>query len=639
MSDLRPRHRRVKRLSAKGTASIAVITVLLIIMAPQLALKTQASETPVSTEVLTLSFDNVSETLKHLDNTSEVYDGGTISGDVGASVLNGYLVFYGNNTGATSSTGYDEPIVVVKGYNETNGASSYAIMPYNYTVEVEFMTPSDPGHGNFFILPRYHDVDNKYEIAVDMDYGNIVFNRVRNGTWEELAVVQVGTLDKDVWYRLHVDVLWEYDPEYNAYVNHFHVELYNGSTLIKEVDFEDNDTTLELDPDHYYGLAFLGFTIDSEFRVYMDNLSIEANMLQLGEEPSESSVSPWGGSDLDVESFYAESSGSIMFLKLQLASAIGAGSQTEYWIIQLDVDKDSRASESGWQPDYSIIAQLASDGSAQANLFDSAGNWLGGLHILGGGIGYDYLVVEVNETLLSGLGNSLYLYAYTQNGTSVCDGFPRDDTGGSSVGDYLIWYLTRPSPASSWTTETDPPGDIGSEYPQYLDIVDIGSAFDTENLYLAVNVSGQLPWYGGSASGLLRIYVDADDNSSTGYQVGGIGADYMVEYVIGFSPRLWKYSGNGTSWNWTFVAREDYLYNPGGSTALEVLLPKGDFEDPPLSDNVQLVAQTGQDSSIVDTTEALPAPVPEPWFAVAGALALLALAALRARRGWRRTAF
>ncbi len=49
------------------------------------------------------------------------------------------------------------------------------------------------------------------------------------------------------------------------------------------------------------------------------------------------------------------------------------------------------------------------------------------------------------------------------------------------------------------------------------------------------------------------IYLDTDDNSMTGYQVGSIGAEYLLEGRF-----LWKYTGNGEDWSWEKITEVEY---------------------------------------------------------------------------------
>lgn len=45
-----------------------------------------------------------------------------------------------------------------------------------------------------------------------------------------------------------------------------------------------------------------------------------------------------------------------------------------------------------------------------------------------------------------------------------------------------------------------------------------------------------------------QVFIDKDQNSSTGFQYRGIGAEYLVE-----NNRLYYYSGNGATWSWTYI--------------------------------------------------------------------------------------
>lgn len=54
--------------------------------------------------------------------------------------------------------------------------------------------------------------------------------------------------------------------------------------------------------------------------------------------------------------------------------------------------------------------------------------------------------------------------------------------------------------------------------------------------------------YQGTPS-FVRVYIDSDEKPGTGFPVGGIGADYLIEN--GF---LYRYSGSAGSWGWTEIA-------------------------------------------------------------------------------------
>lgn len=47
-----------------------------------------------------------------------------------------------------------------------------------------------------------------------------------------------------------------------------------------------------------------------------------------------------------------------------------------------------------------------------------------------------------------------------------------------------------------------------------------------------------------------RVYIDADRMAGTGFRIGGIGADFLIE-----NTRLYRYTGSGSSWSWSLAAR------------------------------------------------------------------------------------
>jgi hypothetical protein len=54
--------------------------------------------------------------------------------------------------------------------------------------------------------------------------------------------------------------------------------------------------------------------------------------------------------------------------------------------------------------------------------------------------------------------------------------------------------------------------------------------------------------YQGSTPSFVRVYVDSDDKTTTGYPIGTIGADYLIE-----NGNLYRYTGTGGSWAWALV--------------------------------------------------------------------------------------
>lgn len=59
---------------------------------------------------------------------------------------------------------------------------------------------------------------------------------------------------------------------------------------------------------------------------------------------------------------------------------------------------------------------------------------------------------------------------------------------------------------------------------------------DASNVYYSFQYSGTWNYY--------QVFIDTDHNSSTGFAIGGIGADYLVE-----SNKLYQHGGGGWNWN------------------------------------------------------------------------------------------
>jgi len=360
---------------------MSIIIFLLIILLKYYRIDAQYN---VSIEIFSINFSDKDEFKKHFDNTTECYDGGT-KGNVGGYVdeNNDWYVFYGDN-GAGEPDGADEPTIVVQGYCEADGTNSYAVFPYNYIVEAKFYCPSSPGHGNFYILPRYHTVQNKYEVVADVEWNNLVFNKMVGNSWSNIKITPLGfTLQTDHWYKMTVEVKWEYNGAQGKYMNHIVAtisDLSNPSNTKSDEIWDDS-----LTPDNYNGLAFLGFDYNDKFKLYIDDILVTAVMEKIGEEPDES-LSP---SDLDVKYTYIYSDSENIFILIKMAGSITTSTDTtKYWVVQYDLDKDSRDTEYGWDYEYDSTISLSSGGKASLS---------GGDHILGGGIGYNYYIIQVDR--------------------------------------------------------------------------------------------------------------------------------------------------------------------------------------------------------------------------------------------------
>lgn len=95
-------------------------------------------------------------------------------------------------------------------------------------------------------------------------------------------------------------------------------------------------------------------------------------------------------------------------------------------------------------------------------------------------------------------------------------------------------------------------------------------AHSASDLYLAYQNDGAITLSWG-----VNVYLDTDANSATGFTNAGqlgAGAEYLIQNTY-----LYKYTGNGSTWSWTFVANVTAAVS--GSTA-EFRLPQSQIGSP-----------------------------------------------------------
>ncbi len=93
------------------------------------------------------------------------------------------------------------------------------------------------------------------------------------------------------------------------------------------------------------------------------------------------------------------------------------------------------------------------------------------------------------------------------------------------------WYATF----ADWVKAQPGPSCSGLTNPQATN--------DATNLYYSFQYSGKWDYY--------QVFIDTDQNSSTGFAIGGIGADYLLE-------KGWLYQHGGGEWNWTPLKTVSY---------------------------------------------------------------------------------
>ena len=103
---------------------------------------------------------------------------------------------------------------------------------------------------------------------------------------------------------------------------------------------------------------------------------------------------------------------------------------------------------------------------------------------------------------------------------------------------------------------SDPDDVSGTNNP--IDINNITLAHDDQKLYVRYSNHGNVDPTQSSGSYISwgwQLYLDTDRNSSTGYKVGTVGADYILE-----GNQLMRYNGTGDSWDWTSITGGDSRY-------------------------------------------------------------------------------
>jgi Spherulation-specific family 4 len=76
-------------------------------------------------------------------------------------------------------------------------------------------------------------------------------------------------------------------------------------------------------------------------------------------------------------------------------------------------------------------------------------------------------------------------------------------------------------------------------------ITSYSAANDETSVFYRLQYTGTYRFY--------RVYIDTDQNTATGFQTGGLGAEYLVE-----NGNLFRYTGTGTTWSWSFVQSVRY---------------------------------------------------------------------------------
>jgi hypothetical protein len=177
------------------------------------------------------------------------------------------------------------------------------------------------------------------------------------------------------------------------------------------------------------------------------------------------------------------------------------------------------------------------------------------------GLGANYLVEDT--------GTTSRLYAYTGNGTSW------------SWQEVSTLPVSRTSTSIGWTVARASIGETA--YPNTADV-----CFEAETsgnprttsqkiLHTYSNEAGPIHAYFAENDATTvyyqatfdvsyaqkHVFIDTDQNAGTGYPVGGVGANYMIE-----NGSLYQYTGTPPAWSWTSIGASNMTPATVGATGV-----------------------------------------------------------------------
>jgi hypothetical protein len=155
------------------------------------------------------------------------------------------------------------------------------------------------------------------------------------------------------------------------------------------------------------------------------------------------------------------------------------------------------------------------------------------------------------------------------------------------------------------------------------DLTEVRVSYEARTLYVFAAASGA--WFAGDKERVVRVFVDGDANAATGFDMGDLGADFMIEGagrggdLLADGLFTFEMGRDGSDWRgWVRVAdaplavRSDKLEaavpGPAGASARVVVaassLEGDDLLDPPVSaDGAFVVAQSTRAAAVLPNGE------------------------------------
>ncbi|WP_146203417.1 Ig-like domain-containing protein [Leucothrix pacifica] len=236
---------------------------------------------------------------------------------------------------------------------------------------------------------------------------------------------------------------------------------------------------------------------------------------------------------------------------------VSANSSAAVNLTASDADGDSLT--------YQITTQ-----PANGQLTGTAPNYLYQPNV--GFIGNDSFAFVVNDGIIDSAPATVNLTITNDHGGAVFN--PSGDT------------LTLDGSADDWASvtafESDPQESTSSS--NRIDWQSMSMAHDAQFLHVLYRNYHDFSATGESVSYIpwgWQTYLDTDQNSSTGFKVGNIGADFIIE-----GQAIHRYTGLGTNWNWENIGVAETAAN-GGPVA-EIRFPRSLIGNP---DSMRLVVR------------------------------------------------
>jgi hypothetical protein len=197
------------------------------------------------------------------------------------------------------------------------------------------------------------------------------------------------------------------------------------------------------------------------------------------------------------------------------------------------------------------VFQYSSAGNFYRTYIDSDVNAGTGFGI--GGIGADYLVEDGFLYQYVGPGwnwSQIGAITYSNSNNTASWTFARSSIGETNCTNETANVVFQVEFAGG-TFDTS--SALSDNYvPCSSPLFDSVTTNDGTNVYYKMSYSGS--WT------LFHVFIDADQNASTGYATGGIGADYFLE-----NGNLYQHTGGTGSWTWNNLGAVT-AYNNTGST-------------------------------------------------------------------------